>query len=218
MTAEAPTKTATLAERILAITAEMPPIKATGKSPFSKEPALSIEDVEDAVRPLLVKHGVLIRFKTRNLIRAEKEWVAEVTACVGDTQYESHGETYSGEPGFQDDWADCGSTPAAAYSFARKSYLKQLFHIAGEDDSQQPHGGNQSAVAPRAAAGAKECPFCAEMGYLNTRGGVSVYFQPTKGPNAGNMQCNGRIPEEDKPQAEWAWCNHPLPDFDFEKP
>jgi hypothetical protein len=47
------------------------------------------------------------------------------------------------------DWADAGSTPAAAYSFARKSYLKQLFHIAGEDDTLS--NGN---TAPSSGAGA----------------------------------------------------------------
>lgn len=146
---EAPAKTATLAERILAITAEMPPIKATGKSPFSKEPALSIEDVEDAVRPLLVKHGVLIRFSTRNLLRADKEWVAEVTAHVATgIDIPDPASPNWLMAGFNDDWADSGSTPAAAYSFARKSYLKQLFHIAGEDDAAQ-NGHTDAAAAPQ---------------------------------------------------------------------
>jgi len=139
------TATETLAERLLAITAEMPAIKATGKSPFSKEPALSIGDVEDAVRPLLVKHGVLIHFQTRNLIApsdGHREWVVEITAMVGRNLDEE----------FSADWADSGGTPAAAYSFARKSYLKQLFHIADGEDAVVPQPRGQTTATARAEA------------------------------------------------------------------
>lgn len=201
MTAE----TSTLAERLLAITAEMPSIKATGKSPFSKEPALSIGDVEDAVRPLLVKHKVLIHFETRNLIPptdTRREWIAEITAYLG---VDGVNLTVF--------WADSGGTPAAAYSFARKSYLKQLFHIADGDDTHEASTPREPHKAP---AGAKECPFCKDMGYVNSRGGASVYFQPSKGPMAGQWQCNGRTDERNDEGVQ-GWANHPLPLKDGEE-
>ena len=142
MTAETPIKT--LAGRLLAITAEVGPVKATGKSPFSGEPAQSIGDIEDALRPLLIKHGVLIRFRGRQLTKVDREWVTEVTAVVGATDL----------PGEDvlDDWADCGSTPAAAYSFARKSYMKATFHIA---DTEEHAAGKKPPASGKPPAGGK---------------------------------------------------------------
>lgn len=144
---------ATLAERILSITQEIGKIKATGRSPFGgTAKALSIGDVEDKVRPLLVKHGVVIRFKTRNLIRPSdgaREWVAEVTAVITDSKFVSDGQSFRGSMFWEDDWADSGGTPAAAYSFARKSYLKALFHIADTDEAPAP-------AAPRTATARAE--------------------------------------------------------------
>ncbi len=145
------TETRSLVERLLDITAAVPAIKATGKSPFSKEPALSIGDVEGALRPLLVKHGVLIRFRKTDLQKVEREWVVGVTAVVSD-----------GTDELLDDWGDCGSTPAAAYSFARKSYMKALFHIADDEDAPvtalPTAGATQTRVvasAPPAANGGR---------------------------------------------------------------
>lgn len=138
-----------LGERLMAITADVGKIKATGKSPFNpSQKALSISDVENALRPLLIKHKVAIRFSTRELTRIEREWKADVTAFVGNVPEE--GEF------FQADWADCGGTPAAAYSFARKSYLKQLFHIADTDDAPvaaAPRGQNTATARAEANGG-----------------------------------------------------------------
>ena len=136
--------TSTLAESLLAITAKMPKIAATGKSPFDKnQPALSIGDVEDAVRPLLIEHGVLIRFRVRELRRADRDWQADVSAVISGAGEE-----------WVEDWADCGGTPSAAYSFARKSYLKALFHIADSDD----HSAPPTAGATRARSAAASAP------------------------------------------------------------
>lgn len=141
-TLESPTKTATLAERLLAITAELQDegLTPTGRSPFSKDKALSIGDVESAITPLLVKHGVLITFDLRHLIAPHdgvREWVAEVTGVV----------SCSPDKEQRADWGDCGSSPAAAFSFARKSFLKMLFHIATTADDA--HSDAPQAPAPR---------------------------------------------------------------------
>jgi hypothetical protein len=105
-------------------------LKATGKNEY-KNPALSIGDVEQGVRPLLAKHGVIVRFRLDHehggLQKLEQRtWQANVIATVENAETTEH---------FEEPWADTGATPAAAYSFVRKSYLKGLLHLAeGEDD------------------------------------------------------------------------------------
>ena len=145
-----PNEVPTLAKRILAIIELVGAVKATGKSPFSGDPAQSIGDVEDALRPLLVHHGVVIRFKERQLTKADREWVAEVTACVDAVDLPGEG--------WYDDWADSGSTPAAAYSFARKSYMKALFHIADTEDHAPAKNGAKPVETPARQRGADARP------------------------------------------------------------
>jgi hypothetical protein len=135
-----------LYERLQAITDEIA-VKATGKNPFDRSPAISIEDVETPLRALLVKHGVHIRFSKGAVELVEaKTWRASVEAVVRDVA--------SGDA-FSDSWQDTGGNPAAAYSFARKSYLKALFHIAeAEDETSAPPQTNVpparvSSSAPR---------------------------------------------------------------------
>lgn len=195
-----------LAESILLITNAIPSIPMTGKSPFSQDPALSIGDVEGAVRPLLVSEGVLIRCRTRNLVPPHdgvREWVVELTFHVESTSDQ--------DDTFEEEWADCGSTPGAAFSFARKSYLKALFHIADAEEAatkpaanghQTPPVARNDSAAPsvpddRPKALPGVCEQCEMAGYKSKKGYAPRYYQSAR----GDFQCNGLDPEG-------IWQNH----------
>jgi hypothetical protein len=125
-----------LDEKIDWVMGELDGIHATGTNQFSAT-ALSIGDVEGALRPLLSRAGIVIRFayatdasgKARLDPIDKGLWQAQLQAAVS-----------GGGEDFQEDWADIGGNPMAATSFARKGYLKALFHIteAGDETGSTP--------------------------------------------------------------------------------
>lgn len=136
-----------LHRRLDAVMGAVEGIKATGKNEY-KNPALSIGDVEQVVRPLLARHGVVIRFRLAGdtaLVRLDgRLWQTNLVVRVVNAD----------DPGdhFEDLWSDIGATPSAAYSFTRKGYLKALLHLAEGDDDGDSSGAADHAAGSRAQA------------------------------------------------------------------
>lgn len=118
----------TLHQRLAAIQADIAPIEPTGQNEY-KKPALSIGDVEEALRPLFAEHGVLTRWRRKELERIEPRLWRAVLICRM-TNTDDH------EDRFEEEWEDVGSNPSAAYSFTRKGYYKAVFHLADASDDQ----------------------------------------------------------------------------------
>lgn len=124
-----PSRLPTLGERLSWITETVAPIDPTGTNQFSK-PAMSIEDIENAIRPLLARAGVVTRwslvsdehFKDGN----QTLWktLLHVTVYRDDDPSDC----------IDADWADVGTSPTAAHSFTVKGYYRRLFHLADATD------------------------------------------------------------------------------------
>lgn len=172
---EAAPPVGTLYERIAWVTGQLDDVKASGKNQFAAK-ALSIGDVEGALRPLLAQAGIVTRWSYLELEQLEKAlWKARLRVTVSD-----------GEDDFLDEWIDIGGNPMAATSFARKGYLKALFHITEADDetgrtetrNEPRHApsnqrqGNPAPTDPSAGAGVP-----AVSGGLGTAGQAIALFK-----------------------------------------
>jgi hypothetical protein len=118
----------TLGERLSWITGQVAPIEATGHNRFSKA-ALSIEDVEDALRPLFAEAGVVALWSCTGFETApdkEAAWLCKFHVVI----YASNNPLDKIEA----DWFDVGSSPMSAQSFAVKGFYRRLFHLASADD------------------------------------------------------------------------------------
>jgi hypothetical protein len=132
----APSRLPTLGERLSWITGQVDPIVASGMDQF-KNVAMSIEDIENAIRPLLAEAGVVTRwslvsdehFKDGN----QTLWktLLHVTVFRDDDAKDC----------IEADWSDIGTSPTAAHSFTVKGYYRRLFHLgASEDELKQAAG------------------------------------------------------------------------------
>jgi hypothetical protein len=152
-----PSRPKSLGERLSWITGQLAPIEATGHNRFSKA-ALSVEDVEDALRPLFAEAGVvalwsitgwesspdkeaawLVKFHV-TLMRAEENTpLPDVMILPKDSTLTAIPQTHTDR--LEADWFDVGSSPMAAQSFAVKGFYRRLFHLASaEDESKQAAG------------------------------------------------------------------------------
>jgi Topoisomerase DNA binding C4 zinc finger len=139
---KAPEPARSLYGRLSAVQHGLGRIPPTGKNPFGGE-ALSIGDVEAAIRPLLVEHGVLTLWSYVSLTQLEKGmWMAHLKVRLqnADDETDCH----------DDEWIDVGNNPMAATSFARKGYWKALFHIAEPGDDKLPDAKGGRATAGQA--------------------------------------------------------------------
>lgn len=130
-----------------------------------------------------------------------------------------------------------------AWAYSSKYALIRTFLIGDDTEgdeadnatsSGQARPAAQTAPAPRPATARYEgahpptsgkgslCVFCKEMGYVSSTGLQPSLWIASKGPMAGQLQCNGRTPDG-------GYANHPAhltadeenaaagaPDFDFE--
>jgi hypothetical protein len=137
--------TRNLYQRLAAIAGEVAPIKATGKT-AQGQPALSIVDVEDALRSLFIKHGIVSGYHWNSLpIPIERtgrsgnytEWQADLTLWLMNPDDPKDTR--------EDRVCDIGSSPSAAVSFALKRYWRALFHLADESDESP---SIKPAIAP----------------------------------------------------------------------
>ena len=155
-----------LYQRIADVQAEIDDIKATGKNQYAAK-ALSIGDIEGALRKLLAVHGIVTRWRyatdengVARLTVVDKLWQAQMIVHVQNADDE--------DDFFEDVWVDVGGNPMACTSFDRKGYLKALFHITEETDehgntptpaAQAQRGASTSgAIPPRAAPVASPRP------------------------------------------------------------
>lgn len=122
-----------LHQRIQAVQGEIGRVPATGKNQF-KSPAVSIEDVENELRPHLARYGIITRwtFEENGLqaLSDGKLWMVRLLIEVVNADDPTDSWT--------DRWYDIGTTPLAATSFAVKGYYKRLFHIASAEDESGP--------------------------------------------------------------------------------
>jgi hypothetical protein len=124
----------TLGERISWITGQVAPIEATGQNRFSKA-AMSVEDVEDALRPLFAEAGVVALWScTGHETSQDKEaaWLLNFRVAIYADDHP--------EDRIEADWFDVGSSPSAAESFAVKGFYRRLFHLASAEDEQRKAG------------------------------------------------------------------------------
>jgi hypothetical protein len=119
-------------DRISSITAAVKPIVATGNNQFDRDKkALSVMDIEEALRPLLAEFGVVVNWSITNaaLLEPQKLWRLDFHVTV----------FASGDPDdkLEAEWMDIGTSPSAAASFAVKGYYRRLFHLAEAEDDLQ---------------------------------------------------------------------------------
>lgn len=119
-----------LYQKLAAIGQEVGAIRVTGKTQHG-QPAMSIQDVEEALGGLFVKHGIVSGYSWNappSLMADPKQtlWLADLTIWIRNADnLEEHRE---------DRTCDVGSSPSAAVSFSLKRYFRALFHLADEDD------------------------------------------------------------------------------------
>jgi hypothetical protein len=145
-----------LYQRISAITAEVGRITATSKtaSTAGSKPAVGIDDVEEALGPLLASHGVVTEWSSaaapeRISLPARDGtfdvWMVRLKVRLVNADTPEDSTDWA-------EWADIGSNPIAGSSFARKAFYKALFHLAAAEDEGKPAARDQGS-APRATQG-----------------------------------------------------------------
>lgn len=144
--AEAPQ--ANLHQRILAVAAEIGQIKATGKT-AQGAPTLSIEDVEDALRELLSKHGVDVDYSFRKTPRivGQEGREGKVTIWQVDLEVRCINVDDPGDHSVSR-ISDIGTSPSAAVSFALKRYYRARFHLADAEDEKRSVSLDRSGFQP----------------------------------------------------------------------
>jgi hypothetical protein len=136
-----------LYQKIATVQANLGDVEATGRSQYANS-AISIGDVEHALRPLLADVGVVTRWQYVGLEQLDKAlWRAHLRVIVSD-----------GETSFEDEWIDVGGNPMAATSFARKGYLKALFHLSEERDESGSTGTLGTPTTLATATGRPQAP------------------------------------------------------------
>jgi hypothetical protein len=173
-------RVANLYQRISAITAAVGPVEATSKTAATAggKKAVGIEDVEEALGPLLALHGVVTEWTSsappeRIQLPARDGtfdvWMVRLRVRLINADSPDDRMDWA-------DWADIGSNPIAASSFARKAFYKALFHIAAAEDEGKPaardQGTTPAAAKPRNIPIAHACPECGEgLAIVTTRTG-----------------------------------------------
>lgn len=123
----------TLRQRIQEVAGKVQKVEATGRNQLRAE-AISIEDVEEAIGPLLADAGIITRWSDESL-SSYREPTKSGEMTMWQVRQRVRVESADNpEDGFEDFAEDIGTNPAAAKSFARKAYYKALFHITGADE------------------------------------------------------------------------------------
>ena len=120
-----------LYQRLSAITAEIKAISPTGKTAF-KTPALSIADVEDALRELLAKHGIVTgyTFLSKPEVVTTNMWMVNLRVFFFNAD--------KPDDKMECDVFDIGNSPSGAVSFALKRLFRAVFHLADADEEGVP--------------------------------------------------------------------------------
>jgi hypothetical protein len=133
--------TVTLQQKLVAVAKQVGKIKFEGKNQYGKA-ALSIYDVENAIREPLAEAGILTRWSSTEAYDLEgtKGWRVVLSVTISDAD---------GGESFVDTVTDTGSTISGAVSFAKKQYYRGLFHLADEEEDgpAKPTGTTKSAYA-----------------------------------------------------------------------
>lgn len=142
-----------LYQRMLAVMEEIGTLKPTGGDQF-RNPAISIEDVENALRVALVKHrlvtlsdalpGSLERYEEETKSGKQTLWGQTVLVTfINPDKPEEREAVHS---------IDIGGNPSAAVSFALKRCYKAHFHI-GETEDEGGHTGRVQTANKRESNG-----------------------------------------------------------------
>jgi hypothetical protein len=152
-----------LHQRLIAVAKQIGSLAPSGKDQYGKV-ALSIYDVEEAVRKPLAEAGVITRWSYISLEPQEKLWIAHLAVCLVNADDPADVQI--------DEWIDVGSNPMAATSFARKGYYKALFHLDDKESDADKGDRTPPAEGARTVASAPHgtpreewrapCPKCGE--------------------------------------------------------
>lgn len=196
-----------LAAAVCTVLGSVGSIPMTGRDQFGNR-AHSIDDIEEALRPLLAEAGLAILW-------TQPEPPSVISPAGSHLLWQVHLRARvihaaSGEA-VELDWHDVGSSPMAASSFARKGLLKALFHVAGEEEPTAVEVPSRPAPAPRPVVHPRdevppppepedapppppapspnglECVQCAARG-IRSRKGYPAKYWPGK---YGDVQCDG---------------------------
>lgn len=143
-----------LYQRLAAIASEVK-VTATGTTgrQAGNQRAISIGDVDEALGPLFVKHGVVsdyefltepTSFKVPTRDGEMTMWLAQIVAHMANI--DDKGDSIVRK------LADIGSNPSAAVSFALKRWYRALFKLV-EDDDDAPAVGQTTRQQAAAASG-----------------------------------------------------------------
>lgn len=194
MTPEASAKaTPNLYQRLASIAGEVKGIKATGRTAqnMGNQSTLSISDIEDALRPLMAKHGVVVRHswnaEPKVVEQSERGFkVYQVDLTIRAINADDPADAV------EDRVIDFASSPSGGVSFALKRYYRALFHLA--DDEESPQAGvaerpssalrGGSAPAPRAPQGPPAAAPKSEAGAVQpvARGAAEKPQSPSSDP------------------------------------
>jgi hypothetical protein len=105
-------------------------VAITGQNQY-KKPAISIEDVEEAILGPMTEVGIATYWSCKE-IQSINNSLWQGTWQVRLENADNREDCYVGE------MIDIGSTPAAAFSFARKAFYKSLFHLTGGNEEGKP--------------------------------------------------------------------------------
>jgi hypothetical protein len=137
----------TLHQRICAVSGALGPVERGSQNQYRK-PAVGIDDLEEALGPLLAEHGIVTEWSygrppfspddqpLRHLEMQGQDgtyglWMAHLRCRLVNADDPADATDWA-------DWWDIGSNPMAATSFARKGFLKAVFHVAAAEDEGQP--------------------------------------------------------------------------------
>lgn len=185
--ASVPNPERNLYQRLLAITAEVGRVAATSKtaSTAGGKKAIGIEDVEEALGPLMAAHGVFTEWREggppERIVLPAKEgtydvWRVHMRVRLVNADNPELCTEWA-------DWWDIGSNPTAGSSFARKKAYKAYFHLAAAEDEGKPavrdsDGG--SAARPRKVLIEPGCPDCGDT--------LAILYRDGKNPFIGHAE------------------------------
>lgn len=170
-------------QRIAAVTTTVGEIERGSRNQYNRA-AIGIEDVEEALAPVLASHGLVTAWRYISLdflpdAARGNEQVWQAHLGVELINADDPEDRVTGE------WIDIGSNPMAATSFARKGYYKATFHLAAEGDEGPPaQRGNQqrgSSTPQRRTTRSlpiegRACPDCSDQLTIVYRDGKGSFI------------------------------------------
>lgn len=178
--------TRTLHRRMCAITAALTGgVAATSKNQY-KAPAVGIDDVEEALGPLLAEHGVVTEWGMGSKPeRSDDGWMVHLRMRLVNADDKADATEWA-------DWWETGSNVSAACSFGRKGAMKAPFHLAAKEDEERPAANQQQALRAAqggaAVDGQRPRKVLIEPGCPDCGGSLAIIYADGKRPFVGHAE------------------------------